>query len=134
LRHRYIESLESYINRLADVETTLADAKEIQRQFASDMRRDLKELKAELGFARMETLTSKELIVTVSTGVATAASWLAGLQLPLGVITLGGAPVAVGGLLALGGKYRKEREAVMKKHPMAYLYAAKRAGLVKRRR
>jgi len=133
LRHRYVSGLDSYINQLANVEATLADAQEIQRQFKSDMERDLKELKAELGFVRTELLTSKELIVTVLTGIATAASWLAGLQLPLeGVITLGGTPVAVGGLVGLGSKYLKEREAVMKKHPMAYLYAAKHAGLIKR--
>ena len=34
--------------------------------------------------------------------------------------------------MGLGIKYLKKREAVMKKHPMAYLYAAKRAGLTKR--
>jgi hypothetical protein len=89
LRHRYVSGLESYVTRLANVDVTLSDAREIQRQFKSDMEVDLKDLKAELGLGRTKLLTSKELIVTVLTGVATAASWLAGLQLPLeGVITL----------------------------------------------
>jgi NTP pyrophosphatase (non-canonical NTP hydrolase) len=36
-----------------------------------------------------------------------------------------GAPVAIGGLVGVRNKYLKERQAVMKKHPMAYLYEAK---------
>jgi len=134
LRHRYLEGLEGYVARLADTQTTKADAKEIQQQFADDMKRDLKDLKTELGFARTDVFTSREFIATVVTGVGTAASWLAGVQLPLeGVITLGGAPVAIGGLLATRNKYLKEREAILKKHPMAYLYEAGRSGLRKRR-
>ncbi|HTC03038.1 MAG TPA: hypothetical protein VK749_06525 [Xanthobacteraceae bacterium] len=133
LRHRYLDGLEGYVARLADTKTTKADAKEIQRQFVDDMKRDLRDLKTELGFARTAMFTSKELIATVVTGVGTAASWLAGLQLPLeGVITLGGAPVAIGGLLAMRNKYLKERQAVMKKHPMAYLYQAGRLAVRKR--
>jgi hypothetical protein len=69
------------------------------------------DLKSELGSARTEVFMSKEFITTVLTGVGTAASWLAGVQLPLeGVITLGGAPVAIGGLLATRNKYLKDRE------------------------
>jgi hypothetical protein len=132
LRRRYVSALEGYVNQLSNVEETLSDAQERQRLFKSDMERDLKELKAELGFARTELLTSKKLIVTVLTGVATATSWFAGLHLQLeGVITMGGAPVAVGGLVGLRSKYAKARKAAMEKHPMAYLYAAKRAKLLK---
>jgi hypothetical protein len=134
LRHRYLDGLEGYVARLADTTTTKADAKEIQRQFADDMKRDLKDLKTELGFARTDVFTSNKFIAIVVTGVGTAASWLAGMQLPLeGVITLGGAPVAIGGLLAVRNKYLKEREAILKKHPMAYLYEAGRPGLGRRR-
>jgi hypothetical protein len=133
LRHSYINGLESYLKQLADTEATEADAEEIRRQFSVDMKRDLKDLKAELGYARTEALTSREFIVTVLTGVATSASWLNGLNIPLeGVVTWGGAPVAIGGLVKLRSKYLKDREAAMKKHPMAYLYSAKQAGIIKR--
>ncbi|WOH47851.1 hypothetical protein [Bradyrhizobium sp. sBnM-33] len=127
LRHRYVRGLESYVSQLADPQTTRADVKEIQRQFESDMKQDLHDLKSELGFARTNILASKEFVTTIVASAATAASWINGAQLPLeNVVTLGGAPVAIGGLVALGSKYVKERKAIMKRHPMAYLYAAKR--------
>jgi hypothetical protein len=85
-----------------------------------------------MGYARTAVLSSKEFITTVLACAATAASWFGGLHLPLAdVITWGGAPVAVGGLVGIRSKYLKEREAIIKKHPMAYLYAAKRKGLIK---
>jgi hypothetical protein len=126
LRHNYIKGLEGYIKQLADVNITLADSKEIQRQFRTDMERNVREFKTELGRARIAALSSKEFIVTVLAGVATAASWFSGLQIPLeNVFTWGGAPVAIGGVIATRSKYLKEREAAIKKHPMAYLYAVK---------
>src|SRR5581483_6738085 len=132
LRHRYLESLETYLVRLANTKTTKADAKEIQRQFADDMKRDLKDLRTALGFARRDVVASNEIIATVVAGVGTAATWLAGAPLPLeGVTTLGGASVAVGGLIRVRNKYLKEREAILKKHPMAYLFEA-RSGLRRR--
>ena len=134
LRHRSLDGLEGYVTRLANAKTTKADAKEIQRQFADDMKRDLKDVKAELGFARTDAFTSKKFIATVVTAVGTAASWLACVQLPLeGVITLGGVPVTVGGLLGVRNKYLKERQAILKKHPMVYLYEVQHSGLRKRR-
>ncbi len=130
LRHRYVDSLESYVGRLVNEKATKADAIEIQRQFEGDMKTDLKELRDELGFARNEVLLSKEFFVTVLTATGTVASWLFGVPLALeGVITAAGTPVAIGGLMGVHNKYLKEREAVMKKHPMAYLYEAKRLGL-----
>jgi hypothetical protein len=47
------------------------------------------------------------------------------------IITAAGAPVAIGGLLGVRNKYLKERQSVMKKHPMAYLYEAQRHGDLK---
>jgi len=129
LRHRYVDSLEVYSERLVNEKTTKADAKEIQRQFTDDMSSDLSELRAELGYAKKDLLLSKEFFATVLTATGTAASWLFGAPLALeGVITVGGAPVAIGGLLGVRNKYLKERQALMKKHPMAYLYEAKHLG------
>jgi hypothetical protein len=127
LRHRYADSLEAYSKRLVTEKTTKADAQEIQRQFTDDMSSDLSELRAELGYAKKDVLLSKEFFATVLTATGTAASWLFGVPLALeGVITAGGAPAAIGGLLGLRNKYLKERQALMKKHPMAYLYEARR--------
>lgn len=133
LRHRYLEGLEAYVAGLADTKSTKADAKEIQQKFSDDMKQDLKDLKTELGRARTDVLTSNEIIATVVAGLGTAASWLAGAPLALeGVTTLGGASVAVGGLIRVRNKYLKERETILRKHPMAYLYKARRSGLTKR--
>ena len=133
LRHRYVDGLENYVIRLSNEKATKADAKEIQRQFADDMTADIKHLKSELGFARKDALLSTEFIATVLTAGGTVASWLYGLPLSLeGIVTTGGAYVSVGGLLRVRNKYLKEREAIMKRHPMAYLYKA-RGGLRKRR-
>lgn len=130
LRHRYVDGIETYISRLVSEKTSKADAIEVQRQFADDMEADIKDLRAELGFARGEALFSKELFATVLTAVGTAASWLFGIPLALeGVITLGGVPAAIGGLMGARNQYLKDRHAIMKEHPMAYLYEARRHGL-----
>jgi hypothetical protein len=135
LRHRYVDGLENYVSKLTNERTTKRDAKEIQRQFADDMKSDLKDLRAELGFAGREAFLSKEVLVTAITAVGTAASWLFDVPVNLeGVVTAAGAPVAVGGLLAARNKYLKERSTILKKHPMAYLYEARREGLGRRAR
>jgi hypothetical protein len=129
LRHRYVDGLEVYVDRLVNQKATKADAMEIQRQFANDMKADFKDLRAELGFARNEVFLSKEFFATVLTATGTVASWLYGAPLALeGVITAAGVPAAIGGLLGVRNKYLKERQSVMKKHPMAYLYEARRHG------
>ena len=134
LRHRYVDGLETYVTKLLNERATKSDAREIQRQFADDMKGDLKDLRAELGFAGKDALLSKEFLVTAITAVGTAASWLFGVPVNLeGVVTAAGAPVAIGGLLAAQNKYLKERSAILKKHPMAYLYEARREGLGRRR-
>jgi hypothetical protein len=44
------------------------------RQFANDMKTDLKHLQAELGYARTKVLTSKEFVAATVTVAGTAAS------------------------------------------------------------
>jgi hypothetical protein len=131
LRHRYVDGLETYVTRLAKEKSTKADANEIQRQFADDMKADLKDLRAELGFVSKDAVLSKEFFATVLTVAGTAASWLFGVPLPIEqVVTATGAPVAIGGLLGVRNKYLKERQAVLKKHPMSYLFEARRMRLM----
>jgi hypothetical protein len=130
LRHRYVDGLETYVSRLTAEKTSKADAAEIQRQFADDMKADLKDLQTELRFARTDALLSKEFFATVLTVAGTAASWLFGAPLAMeGVVTAGGAPVAIGGLLGVRNKYLKERQAILKEHPMAYLYEIRKRKL-----
>jgi len=130
LRHRYVDGLEAYIARIVNEKTTKADAAEIRRQFADDMKGDLKDLQAELGFARKDALLSKEFLVTGLAAIGTVASWLFSTPVNLGdVFTAAGAPVTIGGLLATRNKYLKDRAATLKKHPMAYLYETGLQGL-----
>jgi hypothetical protein len=123
LRHRYQNGLETYAVRLLNERVTKADASEILRECEDDMKTDLRDLRAELGFARRDALLSKEILAFALTAVGTAASWLFGVPVALeGVVTAAGAPVAIGGLLAARNKYLKERRSILKEHPMAYLY------------
>jgi hypothetical protein len=127
LRHRYLGKLDEYVEQLLTKGVTQADVREIKRQFADEMEHDFKELKTELRVAKTSLWTSKEIITTAVTGVG-AASWLAGYQLPLKeVLTLGGTPISVGGLIRAGSDYLKERKALLQRHPMAYLYQAQRS-------
>jgi hypothetical protein len=125
LRHRYVDGLETYASRLANEKATKADAREIRRQFADDMKADFKDLRAELGFAGKEALLSSAFIATVLAAVGSTASWLFGASVPLeGVVTAAGVPARIGGILGVRNKYLKERRAILKQHPMAYLYEA----------
>src|SRR5262249_50028068 len=129
LRHRYVASLESYVTRLTTAKTRESDAEEVKRQFADDIKKDLNNMKQELSFARNEALLSKEILVTALAGIGTVASWVFGMPVPiLGVLTTGGVPAAVGGVVAARSKYLSARYSIMQKHPMAYLYEMKRDG------
>jgi hypothetical protein len=123
LRHRYVASLETYVSKLTSEKCRKSDAEEIRRQFADDMKADLRNLRKELGFARKDALLSKEVLVTTVAALGTAASWAFGVPVSLaGVLTLGGGAATVGGLLATRNKYLSARHGVMQKHPMAYMY------------
>ena len=101
LRHRYVAALKSYVAKLTTEGVRESDADEIQRQFADDMKADLRDLRKELGFARNDAVLSKEVLVTAVAGVGTVASWLWGLPVTLsGVLSAVGGKVTVGALLA----------------------------------
>jgi hypothetical protein len=125
LRHRYVDSLETYVARLTQEKVRKADAKEIQRQFADDMKIDFKKLKDELGFAGRSNLFSKEILITALAVGGSVASWAFDFPIHFpGEMLLGGIPVTIWGLLRAGNKYFGARRAVLEKHPMAYLYEA----------
>lgn len=125
LRHRYVDSLQTYVTRLTQEKVRKSDALEIQRQFADDMKTDFKKLKAELGFAGRDAMFSKEIIITALAGIGTVASWGFGvpIQLP-GALATTDIPVTAWGLLSARNKYLGARRAIMERHPMAYLYEA----------
>jgi hypothetical protein len=123
LRHRYVASLEDYVSKITNQKATKADAQTILNEYAQDMERDLRELRKELGFAFKDAILSKEMLVTALAAVGTVASWALDVPVSLtGIVTTGGVPVTIGGLLAVRNKYLSARHTIMKNHPMAYLY------------
>jgi hypothetical protein len=123
LRHRYLDSLQTFVDRIRSETSSKSDAEEVVRQFKDDMRVDLDSLKKELRFADREALLSKEMLVTTVAAAGAVGSWLFGLPVALsGVITAAGGPATVGGFAAVRNKFLSSRHSVMQRHPMAYLY------------
>jgi hypothetical protein len=127
LRHRYIDSLQTYVERLRNEVCNKADAEEALRQFRDDLEIDLKNLKKELGFASREALFSKEMLVTTVAAAGTVGTWVLGLPVALsGVISAAGGPATVGGFAAIHNRFQSARHTIMQRHPMAYLYQQSR--------
>lgn len=123
LRHRYVDALATYVKRLTTEVATARDADEIKRSFADDMRIDLKNYRREIRSGKVGAAFSKEVLVTTLAAIGTAATWLFGVPVPLlGAVSTGGAMAMVGGLIGAGNKYLSDRRAIMRKHPMAYVY------------
>ena len=126
LRHKYIDALADYAEKLAKV-STQADHNEVERQFEQKMKDDIAALKDELRLSKKETFLSKE-IITIGVVGALAASYFTGHHVvELGkelnqLVTWGGVPVTLGGAYVVGSKFQAKRHEILKKHPMAYLY------------
>jgi hypothetical protein len=122
LRHRYSECVEKHVEAARNVKTR-ADYAELQRCFTDDMSADLADLRSELGLAGRDLAFSKDIVVSVLTGIAAYAAMAFGLHLGIPTaLTMAGTPVAVGGVLGSLNKFRGARKATMQKHAMAYIY------------
>jgi len=122
LRSNYREAIEKHIERISNVALGSPDRLELDRAFQSDMEDDLYDLKRELGFAKRDTLLSKDVIALAVAGVTLlAAAGAAHFQMPE-VLTGSGAAVLLGGGLSTSNKLGKARYETLRKHPMAYLY------------
>jgi hypothetical protein len=127
LRHNYVDRVEAHIKAVLAL-TKASDRKELERQFESDMKYDLKILSTELGGARSETFLSKDVVVSAVAAVTAAVAMMHGFHLDIPTaFTLTGAPVTVGGLLSTRSKYGASRRSIMQKHPMAYMYELAKA-------
>lgn len=126
LRHRYVDNLEKYIKRMTTEQATASDAAILAREYEDDMKSDLDDLKAELGFAKREAALSKDVLVSAIAAMGTVAAWTTGLsQQLLDAVSTLGAPATVGGLLSAGNKYLATRRSILQRHPMAYIYELK---------
>ena len=118
LRHGYLDKLAAHARRLATIKAS--EHREVDRQFEEDIRDDLTSLKRELRWTAVETLGSPEFVVAALGVTSLVAS---GLQPSVSnPWSLPGAPVSIGGLLALKSKFARTRHEVLRRHPMAYLY------------
>jgi hypothetical protein len=127
LRHRYVSALETYAQRLATVANNKSDQNEIQRQFEEDMKDDLATLRDELASVRTDALSSNVVVGTVLAGADTiAASFGAKIDLT-GALTVTGIPAAIFGAFQISNKYQQSRRAILRNHPMAYMYEFERS-------
>lgn len=122
LRHAYLAAVEEHLAAIQTVRFGSRDRIELDRVFEQKMDDDLRELKRELGFAKREAWLDANVISLVLGGAALLANAF-GHHLPLPeVLNAAGLPVTIGGVMAGANKFSKSRQAVMAKHPMAYLY------------
>ena len=123
LRHNFLEAVEKHVAAIAKVLPNSRDRQELDRAFQSDMEDDLRDLKAELGFAKREAWLSKDMLTLTIAGGGLLAAAIGDPHMPLPeVITGAGAIALLGGMLGTGNKLAKARYDVMRKHPIAYLY------------
>lgn len=124
LRHRLLRHLDEQAKLVAHAESSTA-RKEALRQFQSDIQDDYRELKEALKLNAVETIGSREMILTIlgTVGMAAAAGLRHSMLLPE-VATASGGSVAIGGLIAAKSKFVKQRRNILKEHPTAYLLEA----------
>jgi hypothetical protein len=129
LRHRYVDKLDIYAGKLAKVKSK-GDRDEIQRQFETDMKDDVANLREALKYAKGELAFSKEIFSCVLGAAALIGAYAFGvtpetfgLALGLkGVIGPGGGAVTAIGGLSVNNKYKAARRSVLQKYPTAFLY------------
>jgi hypothetical protein len=121
LRQHYADAIEEYVDKLSEPGLSDTDVYALREDFRQKMTLDMKLLYEELAPVAQRTILSKEVAVAVAAPVAGAALLTSsGVGLPLG------GAFAIGALGKLRTEYRSARDAVFSKHPMAFLYRARR--------
>ena len=110
LRSGYAASVARAIDALENDAKTERDAQEIEREFVSEMERDLSELKRALRLDAGVALMTKPVLLGIGVGAgALVVPWLSGA-------------VQVASLAGLGLAYGEKRRRRLKRHPMSWLY------------
>jgi hypothetical protein len=125
LRHAYLTALEGHVKEIAEFDPESADRIEADRVFLEKMESDLYAIKRELGFGIKEALLSKDVITLVLAGGGLM-QWAARGGMTLPEVVSGVSAVTLGGVLSAKTKLAKTRREVLARHPMAYLYEARR--------
>lgn len=124
LRHNYLDR----INKHAQVLLTLTRARDIaeaDRQFRQESDDDLAHLRQELRLEAGQLLGSKEMMTSFAAAAALVANFVGIIEPVKELAGFVGPVVLGGGLMAVGSKFFNARKAVLKRHPMAYLYELK---------
>jgi len=127
MRQNYLKAVDDCVVKLTSEARTSADREEIRRVFEKSMEQDLHDLRGELRAERRNVLLSKEVWVAVAAGIGLAAVAAAAPPALPFLAAAAAAPVevyAVGSLAKTWSQHRQKRAEVMRKHAMAWLYAA----------
>lgn len=125
LRLNYLNTLHAYIDRMRNKAKSAKDVKEIERQFRLDMRDDLLSLKHELNLASIETLFSKEMVLSL---IAVGGAFLEPISgLTNLAITMQG--IGVIPLVKTRIKHKNKRRKALRNHKMSWLYLTQEKGL-----
>lgn len=120
MRRRYLATLDAHIKRVSEGAKTLSDLRELERQFKSELRHDLADLKSELSVASIKTLFSKEVALSTIITAGSLAAPIAGLTaLSTQVGLIGVIP-----LLKSAVELRGARRSALMKHTTSWLYLA----------
>jgi hypothetical protein len=131
LRHNYADRVSKHIVELGEAKDAEA-ARELNRAFRSDMHDDFRQLRDEIGTAKID-IVAKPIAVAV---VAAVGSWIAGATGPQALAAglsaagaIGAMPEVaktIGDFLGNGLNFSQKQKELMAKHPMAYMYALSR--------
>ncbi|HEX2219632.1 MAG TPA: hypothetical protein VHG35_12570 [Gemmatimonadales bacterium] len=119
MRHRYVESLKSYVERIQAAEN-LNDIQEVERQYLDDMMESMRQLKEEVRTGNVQMVTSREFVAGVSLAAAVATA----LTNPATALSaIGGIPVLLGLINLRSRRQERQRQALLRQ-PMSWLYRA----------
>ena len=127
MRHNYLKKLEEHVDQITK-KTNPRDVEELNRNFESDMKKDLANLNNEIRRAKVEAVFSKESIAALAAVAAVvAAPHVLPFAIP-GLVSLAGPPIAaIGGTVSVTNRYGATRHSILQRHPMAYLYELNRS-------
>jgi hypothetical protein len=128
MRRRYLQTLESHLERIGRDAKSASDVQELDRQFKEELKQDISDLKAELGLANRKTLFSKEVTLSVLILAGSLISPVAGLTSLASQV--GG--VGIIPLMKAAVNYRSSRRDALKKHTMSWLFVGKQGRIALR--
>jgi hypothetical protein len=129
MRRRYQRFVTAYVARIAQEARSVADVRELEREFRQELKEDLAYLKDELKVS-LNSLLSKDVAITTLAVAGALSSSIAGLTaLPAQVGVVGVIPI-----LKAAADLRGARRAAFQRHMSSWLYLAKRQRVFSRRR